>query len=275
MSDSQIEYLPMKGTEIAYTETGRGLPVVFIHAGIASMEMWDSQLPLVDYYHIVRYDLRGYGRSRPAEGLYAHYEDLTGLLDALGIEQAVLVGCSKGGGVALDAAISAPDRITGLVLVSSSPHGLQLEEMPAPPPQWDRAVEAFKAGDLDVTNELEVQIWVDGFNQPVGRAPHAVREKVRQMNQIALENEKLGIDATELVLEPKAATRLADVRIPTLIIFGELDDPYIHQAAKVMADTMVDTRTYTIPDAAHLPNMEQPALFNRLIRDFIEEVISS
>ena len=274
MNNSQINYLPILGTELAYLEAGQGLPLVFIHAGIANMQMWDQQAPLATHYQLVRYDMRGYGLSRPTGGKYAHYEDLLGLMDVLELEHAVLVGCSKGGGVAIDAALSAPDRVMGLVLVSSTPHGLQLDEpTAAPPPQWKQAVEAFKAGNLDAANELEVQIWVDGYLQPVGRAPHDLREKVRKMNQIALENEKVGPEATELVLEPKAATRMADLKMPTAIILGELDDPYIHQAAKIMAEEMPVTRINSILDAAHLPNMEQPAQFNQLVHEFIEEEI--
>ncbi|MGD2026272.1 MAG: alpha/beta hydrolase [Anaerolineales bacterium] len=274
MNNSQINYLPIMGTELAYLEAGQGLSLVFIHAGIANIQMWDQQAPLAAHYHLVRYDMRGYGLSRPTGGKYAHYEDLLGLMDALELEQAVLVGCSKGGGVAIDAALSASDRVMGLVLVSSAPHGLQLDEPTAPPPQWEQAVEAFKAGDLDGANELEMQIWMDGYLQPVGRAPHDLREKVRKMNQIALDNEKNGPEAAELVLEPKAATRMTDLKIPTAIILGELDDPDIHQAAKIMADEVPVTRINSIPDTAHLPNMERPSQFNQLVNEFIDEEIS-
>jgi pimeloyl-ACP methyl ester carboxylesterase len=135
-------------------------------------------------------------------------------------------------------------------------------------------VEAFKAGDLDGANELEMQIWMDGYLQPVGRAPHDLREKVRKMNQIALDNEKNGPEAAELVLEPKAATRMTDLKIPTAIILGELDDPDIHQAAKIMADEVPVTRINSIPDTAHLPNMERPSQFNQLVNEFIDEEIS-
>ncbi len=222
-------FLEINGTKIHNRVHGNGEPtLIFVHAGIADSRMWDDQVEDFSKNHrVITYDLRGYGSSPLIPGEYSHHGDLIALMNALQIEDCVLVGCSKGGGVVLDTALIEQDRVTGVVVVAGIAHGLQLEVAIKEPPQWEELVQAFKDGDLEKTNELEIQVFVDGFEQPVGRADKAIREKVRQMNKIALENEMNAPETTLTVLEPKAATQLNELKIPVLFITGELDDPVI------------------------------------------------
>lgn len=144
-----------------YETAGEGQPLVLIHAGIADRRMWETQVePFATHFQVVRYDMRGFGQSSVATGRYAHYQDLADLLDHLGIAQAVLVGYSKGGAVAIDFALAYPERVKALVLVASAVHGLQIETNPLP---QESALEAAEeAGDLPLVSELEVQVWIDG-----------------------------------------------------------------------------------------------------------------
>src|SRR5947209_8694969 len=97
------------GTDLYYEELGEGHPVILLHAGIADSRMWDEQMPvLAERYRVVRYDLRGFGRSKMVAGAFSHRADLAALLDALGIASAALVGCSFGGRVATEFALEFP-----------------------------------------------------------------------------------------------------------------------------------------------------------------------
>src|SRR5256885_3985448 len=101
----------VNGGPLAYDDEGAGPAVVLVHAGIADRRMWRPLTDLLASRHrVVAYDLRGYGESTPPTPSLAHHDDLVGLLDALGIEHATLVGCSFGGAVAVDTALAYPDR---------------------------------------------------------------------------------------------------------------------------------------------------------------------
>lgn len=269
---NKSNYVSINGIKIHYERSGEGLPIVFVHAGIADSRMWDDQVgPLAKGFQVITYDMRGFGLSPQISGQYSHYKDLISLLDELEIERCVLVGSSKGGSVSLDAVLSSPERIAGLIVAGGMAHGLELQDEPPPPPQWEEASKALKAGDLMKTNELEVQMWVDGYKQPIGRADESIRNKVMAMNAIVLENESNASDAVEKVLKPEAGVRLDELRLPTLFIKGDLDDPYIHQAIDKMTDEIPNARQETIHHAAHLPNMEKPDIFNELVVNFLND----
>src|SRR5215216_7930834 len=90
----------VNGTRIYYEAAGEGEPLVLVHAGIADSRMWEGQIAaFAERYRVIRYDLRGFGKTEMVEGPFSHHEDLRGLLDFLGVRRTHLVGCSMGGGV--------------------------------------------------------------------------------------------------------------------------------------------------------------------------------
>jgi pimeloyl-ACP methyl ester carboxylesterase len=270
MSEGKI--LPINGTKLHYNEYGKGgQTVIFVHAGIADSRMWDDQVEeFSKTYRVITYDMRGFGSFALAAGEYSHHEDLIVLMDALKVERCVLVGCSKGGGVAIDTALSVPDRVAGLVVVAGIAHGLELKVDFEEPKLWEEYVKVYKQGDLEKRNELEIQMFVDGFNQPPGRAPEAVREKVRQMNALALEHEASSPETTQTVLEPKAAARLGELSMPVLFITAALDEPVTWLAVEQMLPEIPHAERMIMENVAHLPNMEAPKEFNAIVLDFIK-----
>jgi pimeloyl-ACP methyl ester carboxylesterase len=112
--------LEIDGAVLAGLEVGEGLPVVFLHAGVCDKRMWLSQMEAAAEagWHAIAYDRRGYGETESADEPFSHLDDLEALLDAFDIHAAVLVGCSMGGGLALDFALRHPGRTIGLVPVS-------------------------------------------------------------------------------------------------------------------------------------------------------------
>ena len=108
----------VNGARLYYEAVGEGEPLVLVHAGIADSRMWEGQLTaFADRYRVIRYDMRGFGMTAMVDGPFSHHEDLRGLFDSLNVERVHLVGCSMGGGAALDFALEYPQRVGNLVLV--------------------------------------------------------------------------------------------------------------------------------------------------------------
>ena len=214
---------------------------------------------------MLRYDRRGFGQTPMVAGPYSNHGDLFALLQSLGIERAHLVGCSQGAKIAVDFALEHPEMASALVLVAPALGGFHFDGAePRQAAEWDLAAEA---GDLERVNELELQVWVDGPYRTPDQVDTALRERVREMNRIALETpEDLGI---EQPLEPPAAGRLGEIHVPTLVITGDLDTPRTLAAADYLATQIRGARRVDITGTAHLPNMEQPASFNHQILEFL------
>jgi 3-oxoadipate enol-lactonase len=259
-------FADINGAKIYYEVEGTGHSLVMIHAGIADNRMWDDQFQeFAKDYRVVRYDMRGYGQTAPVEGEFYGHEDLCSLLKLLNIDKAYVMGCSKGGGVAMNFTLQHPDMTAALIMVCSGPVGFEFDE--PPPPQWDELVAAFQAGDLEKTAMLETEIWVDG-SRPPNSVDAAVRDKVIAMNLIALKNEKYTL-GKELELNPPSAKRLSEIHAPTLLIVGEYDTPYLKAAADYMAANIATSKKVLLP-TAHVPSMERPAEFNAVVREFLD-----
>src|SRR5436190_22523092 len=107
---------------LRYEITGDGAPpVVLLHEGIVDSRSWAKVVPLLVPHHtVVTYDQRGYGRSPRPDGPYSLVEDLRSVLDAAGLDQAALVGTSRGGRIAIDFTLTHPERVTALVPVAAA-----------------------------------------------------------------------------------------------------------------------------------------------------------
>ena len=175
MTTPTTGFAAVNGARLYYETAGEGRPVVFVHAGLADSGMWDGQFEaFAAHYRAIRYDMRGFGQSVPVKGEYSHAEDLAGLLQFLGVRRASLVGCSQGGSVILDFALAHPAAAAALVLVSTSPVGLELD-MPASP-QFADLQAALLTNDWIAFLELSAQIWFDG----AGRTPDQVDPEARK-----------------------------------------------------------------------------------------------
>jgi pimeloyl-ACP methyl ester carboxylesterase len=254
-----------------YEVGGSGEPLVLCHAGFVDSGMWDSQWEEFSrFFRVVRFDMRDYGKSDQAQGPVSRRKDLEVLLDQLGIQRAVLVGCSMGGTVVLDFALEDPERVEGLVLVSAAPSGFEMQG--EPPPNLLAMIAAMQQGDLAQVSELQLRLWVDGpFRQPEQVDPQ-VRQQAAEMNRIPVEQGAFSSDRQPVdPLDPLAVTRLSQVRVPTLIVVGALDHPELLRAADVMAQGIPGAKKVIIGGAAHVPNMEKPAEFNREVLGFLTD----
>lgn len=274
MSVSQIKsgFARLDNATIYYEVAGKGQPLVMIHAGVADSRQWNNEFANFSQgYQVIRYDMRGYGKSEPVDGEFSHMGDLVSLLDALEIhEPLIIMGCSMGGGLAIDFALTYPARVKALILVGSGPGGLELD-VPSPAKFAD-AEKAFEAGDLDLVAEIETQIWFDG----IGRTPEQVDPEMRkllyEMNRLALSHEVRQLGKRQPNLQNPAFERLGDLNLPVLVIVGAHDTEYILAAADYMAEKIPSARKAIIADAAHLPNMDQPREFQGIVKDFLDNL---
>jgi pimeloyl-ACP methyl ester carboxylesterase len=258
---------------IYYEITGEGQPFVMIHAGVADHRQWNNEFAyFANRFGVLRYDMRGYGKSEPVDGEFSHLQDLTALLDTLHLEEPlILMGCSMGGGLAMNFALTQPSRVKALIMVGSGPTGLELD-VPTPD-KFAEAEKAYKAGDLDLVAEIETQIWFDGMGRTPAQVNQAMRQLAYDMNRIALSHEAKELGKRLPDTETPAVERLSELHIPVLAIVGDQDTPYIRAAADYMLEKIPSAQKVIIEDAAHLPNMDHPEEFQRIVTKFLDGVI--
>lgn len=266
----QTGFLDVQGAPLYYEVAGQGHPLLLIHEGIADSRMWDQQFEtFARQYQVIRYDLRGFGKSSVPAGQFANHEDTFALLEHLGIKQTHVIGMSFGGLIALDFTLAHPEKVTSLVLGAPSVSGRKSSSADV-----QRFVEEenslVEQGDLEAATELNLRMWVDGPRRTPDQVDPTVRQRVREMQYHAF-TVPMPDEAEELPLEPPAITRLAEIRVPTLLIVGDYDIPDKHELARQLASEIPQAQQVVIPGAAHVINMEQPAEFNRIVLDFLRD----
>ena len=256
----------VNGVDLAYEETGDGPPLVLLHAGIADRRMWDDVLPTLSARHrVVRLDLRGFGETPLPDGSFVYAADVRALLESLGIARADVVGVSMGGHVALDLALAHPETVDRLVLVGSGIDGWEHGEGLVA--AWEEEEAAFERGDLDEAAWVNVRTWLDGPARGHDEVDSALRRKVFEMQRLAIAHENP--NATGGWLTPSRRERLRDVRAPTLVLVGELDQPDFVQIARFLADEIPGARFEALPGVAHLPPLEDPERFATTVLEFL------
>ena len=229
----QSGFADVNGARLYYELAGSGVSFVMIHAGIADCRMWEGEFEVFSQSHqTLRFDMRGYGKSLPLDGEFNIQDDLEALLAKLAIPPPyILMGCSIGGGLAIDFALSQPERVAKLILVGSDPAGLELEAE-SPDELFAQSQAAFEAGDVERVAELDMRIWFDGAGRSRQEANAAARGKAYAMAKLVIEHELKGIGThvRKAVVTP-AAERLHELSMPALIVIGENDLPYLKLAA--------------------------------------------
>jgi pimeloyl-ACP methyl ester carboxylesterase len=245
---------------------GGGPVVVLLHAGVADRRGWrDVAEKLAGSATVVTYDRRGHGESFPSSVPFSHVDDLLAVLDAIEADRAWLVGSSMGGGVALDASLVAPDRVSGLVLLAPAVSGVPEPELGPEIQLFDERISlAAAAGDLDEVNRLETWLWLDGPAGPEGRVGGEARELALEMNATILRHD-ISEDAGASGV--KAWTRLEEVLVPTIVACGDRDVSFLVSRSQELAERLPRGRYRVLEDAAHLPFLEDPGTVASLVEE--------
>jgi pimeloyl-ACP methyl ester carboxylesterase len=266
--------LEVSGGELAYEAAGRGPPVLFIHSVIADSRMWDREFPLYSADHrTIRFDLRGFGGSSPATDSFSYVEDVKSLLSHLRFQRTFLVGSSMGGAFAIDFALENPDMVSGLFLVAPGLSGgfeppFDLEEQAAF--EYDEkksreVAQAWSRGDAATAFELLRQLWCSALKGP---NLELFRTMVEENAPEVFDNRsmRLAKDA------PPAYGRLASLRLPTVVLIGDRDNPSSIPFAKRIARSIDGSRLVVVPGADHLVNLSRPAAFDKSLKAALGEV---
>jgi pimeloyl-ACP methyl ester carboxylesterase len=226
--------------------------------------MWAEHLdPLAQAgYRAVAMDLSGFGEAAVAAGEQAPWIDVLATMDAAEIHEAVIVGNSFGGAVALRAAVLAPQRVSALALISAPAPGVD----PSPELEAACAVEesALERGDLDGAVAAVIDTWT------LSDAPATLREQIARMQRRAYERrsdaEEISAAEDPIENDPESLRRL---EVPTLIAVGEHDKREFRRGAELLATTLPNARLEVIEGAGHLAPLETPETFRALLLDFL------
>jgi 3-oxoadipate enol-lactonase len=245
-----------------YEEAGEGPAVVLIHDGLVHRETWDAQFAaFARQFRVVRYDRRGYGRSDVPSAPFSNVEDLAALFAARGIARAALVGCSSGGGLAIDFTLDHPEAVQKLVLVGAVVRGLA-----ASAHFNDRGGHFSPEIGQDPTRAIAY--W--STDDPYLLSPRslAARQRVKDLLTANPQNLRVPFQFLRGSRTP-ALGRLGEIKVPTLVVAGADDIPDVHAHAGAIQAGIAGSKRVVVRDAGHLVHMEQPDEFNRLVLEFL------
>lgn len=254
----------VNGTRIHFEQAGAGHPLILLHGLGLSLHMWDDQFAsFANHYHVVRYDLRGFGQSLPAApASFSHVEDLKSLLDHFEIQRAHILGLSLGGRIALDFALMYPEFIERLVLVDPALGGYRFTE------NWYALMAAIMRHGKDGDIAAAKRLWLAHPLFEMIRAQTGSRQRFEQI---------AGSDpgwhwlhqGFEQSLNPSAAKRLHEVSAPTLVVVGERDLPDFQAIADLLHKNIAHAEKVVLTGAGHMTNMEAPERLNEIVLRFL------
>ena len=264
------DYVEIDGDRLFYEVAGRGPALLFLHAGITDRRMWETEFERFSGDHLVAcFDARGFGRSSAHTRPFLRCEDTLAVMNAAGIDRAALVGCSLGGRTALEVCVTAPDRVSGLVLIAAVLRG---HEWSADMRRYEEEEDdLFERADLDELVEINLRTWVDGPQRSPDEVDPTMRALVGAMQRDSFEILLATGDglSDEDEIHPPAAERLGEIAVPTLVMWGNLDVPDIAKIGERIAGAIPESAVEIVEGAAHLPNLEAPKRVGDAIATFL------
>jgi pimeloyl-ACP methyl ester carboxylesterase len=255
----------IEGASIEYDVSGEGPGVLLFHAFPLSLFMWDAQVEALAATHrVVRFDARGFGGSAPGDGpltMERIADDGAGLLDQLGIEKAVVGGCSMGGYAAFAFVRRHPQRLAALVLQDTRAGA------DSPEARANRATLAGKV--LAEGASAAVEAFLPKL---LGETTHRERKAlVASLRERILASSPQGIANALHGLAARADSRetLPTITVPTLVLVGAEDVLTPPAEAATMAAAIPRARLDVIPGAGHLANLENPSAASAALRAFL------
>ncbi len=259
-----MNFISIDDVLLNFTDEGNaaGPPLVFINSLGTDLRIWDAVLPqFATDYRIIRHDKRGHGLSdcpAPPFTIQQHADDLAGLLDALQVEQAILVGISVGGMIALDFAARFPARVSRLVLCDTAPKI-------GTPEMWNERIDTLRANGMAHLGEVILSRWF--APRFAAEQPAAYRGYYHMLTRTPVAGY---MGACAAIRDADLWPYVAQIQMPTLVLCGAEDLATTPETAAQMATALPNAACQLIADAAHLPCIEQPDIMCAEIERFLK-----
>jgi pimeloyl-ACP methyl ester carboxylesterase len=240
-----MPHVDVNGARLWVEEQGSGPAVLFVHGGLGDLRLWEPQArALAPRFRCIRYDLRFWGRSEAPGVEFSSIDDAIGVLDALDVDRAAVVGLSLGGGLALDVALAHPERVWALVHVAAGVSGMPVDPYSA---EQTAAFEAAEAQhDLDTMMAIDFAVW----------APLGADDELRELWRATPDARGIPDGAKPLRGEP-ASERLEQVAVPTLVIVPTHDPPGQQEVGAAVARRVPGAQLVEI-DSDHYLTLREP-----------------
>lgn len=253
-------------TQLNVEDHGSGSPLLLIHGFPLNLEMWRPQIEVLSRNNrVITVDLRGHGQSPPTPGPYSMdllADDCAAVLETLGVQgPAVICGLSMGGYISFAFYRRFPHLVSGLILAATRA-GADTDQARA---KREKAIaETELRGTQPVLDNM----------LPILMAPATYQEKpelVQAVNQILSKTSAKGMlfALQGMKARPDSTETLEQITVPTLIIHGLEDQIITMDESRTMHTGIHNSHLEIIPDAGHLPNLEQPKIFNRSVASFL------
>lgn len=252
---------PHSNQYISYNEVGQGKPLVFIHAFPTDQRLWQPQQEtLKQHFHVITLDLWGFSQSSGVEGeaisMGEYADEVKQLLDSLNIDNAIIVGESMGGYIALAFLQKYPNQTAGLVLSNTQSIADSQETRDT---REKTAVDVLKNGtDNLIASFMSKALSTNASEKLKAYLQHILKLQSATGIASALRGMALRSDTSEL---------LATTTVPVLILTGELDKVISPQQSTEMHMLTKNSRLIILPNAGHLSNLEQSGLWNQAVID--------
>jgi pimeloyl-ACP methyl ester carboxylesterase len=239
-----------------------GPPLVLLHGFSFDMRAWDSQIDrLAEHHRVIRYDLRGFGRSTLPGVNYSHSEDLVLLLDELAVEKPILVGLSLGANVALEYSLRYPSKVRAQVLASPGLVGYAWSE--------ERPPDAAAAHAAAHGIESAKRFWL---NHPLFASLRRDPDALLRLRVMVREYSGWHWQHPNPVRTTKAVDRLGECSTPTLIASGKLDVKGYRVIAALLSAGINNAASLWFENAGHVVNEEADAAFVAAVLNFADQV---
>lgn len=261
LGTSPGKFIDVEGGKIYYEECGTGDDaVLLVHDGVVHSAVWDDVWPaFCKKFHVIRYDRRGYGRSPAATNWYSETDDLFALLKYEQVHRAMIVGSSHGGELSIEFALEHPKLVEQLVLVGAVVHGY---------PYSDHFLNRGEATWGPTKGDAAAAIARIVDDKYLIAADHpAARQKLRDLLTAAPQDFTHSDMARDF---PSSLPHLHEIRVPTLILVGDVDIPDVHAHAGAIETGIANSRRIVLPDTGHLMYLEKPEEFTRIVSRFLE-----
>jgi len=269
---SEKGYADVNGTHLYFEMAGEGEPVVFIHGLGWDTRDWNYQFTeLAKNYQVVRYDMRGFGKSdMPTDQPYAHADDLKALLEFLGIESAHVFGHSFGGEIAINFALAYPKMVRSLVLIEPDIQGAR--DLPALTPEEEASFAAVFTALEKEDNAGAALAIVD--MHPLVTVAKDVPDARELILSAFTDYQWFQFLNEDPVVQPEIASaeRIGEITVPTLLVVGDSTTEYQKIEVDRLVEGLPNAEKVVFANSDHFPHVLYPDKFNTLVRDFMAAV---